>query len=334
MRMLLADVDPLAQGHRGLWRAASRLAQCVQSGTQILCAPHGQTLGAWPRWTQRAAISKHLQTLRTSTQQTPVQRDAAQVLIRRPARIRQSFALADGKTCLLGGFRITPAPSVMLAAAITDDDFAGALHAHFAACWNAGLEAGGRSLADPAEPIRMDRLPQTRPDLRLLRSFAVPRQGLFRTTPEPRVTDLLDAMLKLIAEATSEIHMETNGLTNARLVSALQDAARANPGLRLDIHEPHDRLGVPVTYAGQTGPGQRDAHRAAITALRGAFGDRIRLDTRRAQTFGTVLVVDRAKTLITSAEHDEPCLLWNTEAGVLIDDPGFAGEVLAQLTAG
>lgn len=231
VRIMFCEPDPLMSpaAYRLAWMQASGFANVVSSDSQIICAPHGQKLGPLRRSLMRRRLSRAMAALRAAEpgQRTPVQRQILSLgAVVRVAQMQQSFAVADGKTALLGAFALEgeaepprPAePRVMLS---DDSDFAAALRGHFTQSWNDALGAGAQSLASRAAVFDTRVRAQSRPDLRLLRTLAAPAPGALRILPEPMVTDLARTLPKALSEAQRYVYIETPVLPDMRLVEAL-----------------------------------------------------------------------------------------------------------------
>ncbi|MDJ0823280.1 MAG: cardiolipin synthase [Paracoccaceae bacterium] len=359
LRILLADADPLLAMdlHRQVWRAASGFADVVQGDAQILCAPHGQRAGALWRVAMAGPIRRALRRLRDedSTRLTPVQRAVlAQGPLLRPATHHHSFAIADGQRCTLGGpAAYAPsvetdvegdAPAFGLSVQILDSDFAGAVRGHFMDCWNAALDEGAPSLAATARRFDTSVRSQSRADLRLLRSYAVPRNGMIGLAPEPQVTDHDHLLLQLFAEATRYIYVETQALRHAPLVEALTNRAVTAPDLQLIVVLPASDSAAP-----EGGDAWHPRHGAALQAkaidkLKAAFGDRLALVTPGPSTDlpalpaaspvnlqANVLLIDDAVGVIGSANLTSRSMRWDSEASVLFRDAAGVARLMDQL---
>lgn len=363
LRILLADFDPLfaSRLHRAAWASASVFADVVRGDTQILCAPHGQRAGRLWQIIWRARIRAALDRLRNEDPATltPVQRQALQDgPVLRPVRHHQSFAIADGKAVVIGGFgtgeerfdaedqdRPYPQTRHALSVALEDRDFAGALLAHFADCWNAALDAGIQSLTDAAAAIPVANRLQSRPDLRLLRTLSVPRAGFARLAPASRVTDHQDTLLRLFHQAQSSVYIETQTLRHAPLVNALAEAAKRNPRLQLIVLLP--AAPEPGPFDGDDGWDARranDLQTACLTRLSAAFGNRLAVVTPAQDSPGaetpphadlpsSVVLVDGERAMIGSANLNARSLRWNGEASILVSDRRFTDDLMQRLSA-
>ncbi|WP_136439713.1 phospholipase D-like domain-containing protein [Pacificoceanicola onchidii] len=367
LRLLLADFDPVFASnlHRTAWASASGFADVVGGKTQILCAPHGQQAGMFWRFLMRKRLRDAVRTLRSedSTRLTPVQRAVlTSKPVLRPVTLHQKFAIADGARCVIGGMDINErsyddaehdrAPEQTwhdISVALEDRDFCGALRGHFADCWNAAIDCGAASLAETPEPIDTTSRPQSRADLKLIRTMSKPCSGAFRLAPEPVAIDHETTLIKLFAEAERCIYIETQYLRHAALVDALVAAGTASLDLQLIMILP--AAPDTVLFEGDEGWDARHAHALQIRSLdrlRAAFGDRTALlspaQTQRAPANGPkldgagpiyvhskVTIVDSACALIGSANLNGRSMRWDSEASVLIRDHDFTGDLLQRL---
>ncbi|WGW05367.1 phospholipase D-like domain-containing protein [Tropicibacter oceani] len=367
IRMLLADFDPLFTSdlHRKAWASASGFADVVQGDTQILCAPHGQRAGAIWKTLMRGKLRREIKRLKAEdpTRLTPIQREVlARGPVLRPATIHQKFAIADGRTCIIGGLDVDerryddadhdrPPEDTWhdISVEVADDDFAGALRGHFAECWNAALDCGTSSLAQRAERFDTAIKPQSRADLRLVRTFSAPCTGAVRLAPKPHVTDHEKTLIRLFSEADELVYIETQFLRHAPLVDALCTAAARAKALQLVVIMP--AAPERVMFDGDHGWNARHAHGLQIRALdrlRAAFEDRLALlspaQPRKAPEgaprlhgagpvylHSKVTIVDGLHSMIGSANLNGRSMRWDSEASVLIRDGDFAKGLLADL---
>ncbi|MFW2541290.1 phospholipase D family protein [Primorskyibacter sp. 2E107] len=367
IRMLLADFDPLftSELHRKAWAASSGFADVVHGDAQILCAPHGQRAGSFWRVLMRGRINRALQQLRDedSTRHTPIQRAILKAgPILRPATIHQKFAIADDSHCIIGGLDVNErryddaehdqAPEETwhdISVELTDTDFAGALQGHFSECWNAAIDCGAASLAAPAERYDTATRPQSRSNLKLIRTFSAPCPGAARLAPRPLATDHEMVLTKFFASARDHIYIETQFLRHAPLVDAMIAASKTAQDLQLVVVIPAapDR----VLFDGDHGWDARHAHGLQIKAidrLKAAFGDRAVFlspaQPKTAQDDGPklagagpiyvhskVTIIDGERTIIGSANLNGRSLRWDSEASVMIQDKAFAAGLLSRL---
>lgn len=369
IRILIADFDPIFTSglHRNAWVCASGFADVVQGDAQVICAPHSQRAGMAWRMIMLRKIYRTLAKLRgeDSSLLTPVQRHMLKHQpILRPVTLHQKFAIADRSRVVIGGLDVNErrydTPDHDCAAeetwhdvtvALTDKDFAGALCAHFADCWNAALEDEAPSLANDSTHMDIGTRPQSRSDLKLLRTFSLPRCGAFCMAPAARITEHESAHLKLFAEAEDQIYIETQFLRHTPLTKALCQAAEREPDLQLMLILP--AAPERVLFEGDRSLNARHAHGLQvkqIDRLRAAFGDRMALMTpaqprparedepelnRAAPVYlhSKVTIVDRKVAIVGSANLNGRSLRWDSEASVLARDPDFAGDLQDRLAA-
>ncbi|ETA49310.1 phospholipase D family protein [Ponticoccus alexandrii] len=368
IRLLIADFDPIFTSglHRNAWACASGFADVAGETTQILCATHGQQAGALWRIAMMRKINETMASLRGEdpTRLTPVQRkmlERGPVL--RPVTLHQKFAIADGERCIIGGLDInerrydTPDHDRAaeetwhdISVELADRDFAGALFGHFADCWNAALRCGSPSLATRAVPIELPRRMQSRPEVKLLRTFSNPCPGPARISPQPKAMDHETAHHKLFAEAERFIYIETQFLRHAPIADALCEAARRAPDLQLLTIMPAapDR----VLFEGDRSINARHAHGlqvAQMDKLRTAFGERYTAlcpaqprsrnpdepeldEAALVYLHSKVTMVDNKAVVIGSANLNGRSLRWDSEASVLLRDPAFCETFFDRLT--
>ncbi|WP_425100312.1 phospholipase D family protein [Tropicibacter sp. S64] len=367
VRMLLADFDPLftSELHRKAWANASGFADVMQGDVQVLCAPHGQRAGSLWRVIMRGRINRELQRLKDedSTRLTPIQRAVLKAgPILRPATIHQKFAIADGAHCIIGGLDVNerrwddpdhdqPAEETWhdVSVDLTDTDFAGALHGHFTECWNAAIDCGAAALANPAERYDTATRPQSRSNMKLVRTFSAPCPGAARLAPKPLATDHEMVLTKVFAAARKYLYIETQFLRHPPLVDAMVNASKASPDLQLVMILPAapDR----VLFDGDHGWDARHAHGLqvkCIDRLRDSFGDRaVFLCPAKPETetnggpkvagagpiyvHSKVAIVDGDVTIIGSANLNGRSMRWDSEASVMIRDEAFAADLLSRL---
>ncbi|MFZ5962311.1 phospholipase D family protein [Thalassococcus sp. BH17M4-6] len=356
LRMAVADFDPVLASHlhRQAWTNASGFADTVQGDVQILCAPHGQNAGTFWRLVIWGKLNRRLRALRSDdpNRLTPVQR---QVLksgpILRPVTLHQKCAVADGTRCIIGGLDVNerryddhdheglPEETWHDVAAEIHGDFAASLRAHLADTWNAALACGAASLADRALPIDTSARTQSPVDMRLVRTFSDPCNGVARLSPAVRITEHEAVLLKEIGKAERHIYIETQFLRHAPIADALVSAARRADNLQLVIVLPPepDR----VMFDGDTNWDARHAQGLQLSQLeklRDAFGDRLALiapaqpfkaPEGSAEVYGAgpvyvhskVTLIDDRFGLIGSANLNGRSMRWDTEASVAFRDP-------------
>lgn len=347
--MAFGDEDPLLDSarHRRAWLAASGFANVAQGDAQILCVPHGQMAGALWRWRLRRPLRRALLRLKQDEARhlTLPQRAALSGSIRlRSQHINQSFAVADGTSALIGGFTLDARrPETLwhdVSALVQDADFAGALRAHFSDCWTAAMATGAPALATPPRPFLSVTRRQSRPELRLLRTLSDPASGPWRLTGEPRDTSFATQVTKRLSEARQSVFIETAAFRSPMLTDALVRAAHAAPDLQVVVilHPGADRQplgGAPDDTGAQAATLQAEA----LSRLVQAFGPRLVLKDHRLPGAGTptatpdplpgrLLIVDETWAVIGSHDLTNRALSLDTEASVLIRDPGFAADLL------
>lgn len=368
VRLLLADFDPLfaMDLHRSAWAAASGFADVATGDVQILCARHGQKLGAFWRIILRSKIREQQRQLAQDNPNrlTPVQRglmDGTPTLY--PVTLHQKCAVADGRACMIGGLDINerryddadhlgaPDETWHDVSMAISGDFAAVLRAHMAETWNTALAAGAASLADRAVPMDTQVIPQGTPDLRLVRTIARPRTGLLAFGPIPVVRDHEKTLITAIAAARRHIYIETQFLRYKPIADALADAATRNPNLQAVIVMPaaEDR----VLFEGTRSWDARHGHALQIAALdriSTAFGARCALiapgqpvqkdfDGPKLQGAGPIYVhskvtlIDDDFGLVGSANLNGRSMLWDTEASVMFRDADTVATLRNRLAA-
>lgn len=368
IRLLIADFDPIFTSglHRNAWACASGFADVAGENTQILCATHGQQAGAVWRIAMMRKINQAMAKLRGEepTRLTPVQRDMLKRgPVLRPVTLHQKFAIADGERCIIGGLDVnerrydTPDHDRAaeetwhdISVELSDADFAGALFGHFADCWNAALRCGSPSLATRAIPIEVTRRAQSRPEVKLLRTFSNPCPGPARISPRPKTRDHETAHEKLFAEAERFIYIETQFLRHAPLTEALCAAAARAPDLQLVAVLP--AAPERVLFDGDRSINVRHAQGlqvAQLDRLRTAFGERFAAltpaqprprnddepdldEAAPVYLHSKVTMVDHKAVVIGSANLNGRSLRWDSEASVLLRDAAFCEHLFQRLS--
>lgn len=326
LRILVADPDPLlaVQAHRAAWRRASGIADVLQGGAQLICAPHGHVARGLRGALLRRRLTPAMTALRAEdpARLTPVQHALVQGgASARPAEIHQAFALADGAGAVIGGPDLgTDAPSVM-ALQVSDDDFCGALRGHFADCWAAALDSGA-ALAAPASALDNPTRPQSRDDLRLLRTMSRPARGF---APRTLANDAEPALIRLFSTARRRILIRTGALRHDGLTQALAKAAQT-PDLHLILLLPPETRG---TWDDARAAALQDA---ALARLKEAYGNRLAL-VSDPQAEGMLCLVD-GTTVIGSQALTRRACRWNSEAAALVRDERLTETLLAHLGTG
>ena len=326
LRILVPDPDPLlaVQAHRATWRRVSGLADVLQGSAQLVCAPHGHVAHGLRGALLRRRLGPALTALRAEdpARLTPVQRALVQDgASPHPAGIHQGFALADGANAVIGGPELgTDAASVM-GLRIADDDFCGALRGHFADCWADALNSGA-SLAAPASGLDSPSRPQSRDDLRLLRTLSRPARGF---APRTLANDAEPALIRLFSHAQRRILIRTGALFHDGLTQALEKAAQS-PDLHLILLLPPETQGTWDDARAAALQG------AALTRLQHAYGDRLAL-VADPKAEGMLCLVD-GTTVIGSQALTRRACRWNSEAAALVRDESLTRSLLAHLGAG
>lgn len=330
LRILFCEPDPLMspEAHRKAWAQASGFANVVSRDSQVICAPHGQRAGPVWRTLMPAKVSRAMSALKTeeATRLTPVQRQLlTNGVTLRPSQQRQGFAVADGKTAMLGAFAlegaaepVSPAEQRLI---LTDDsDFAAALRSHFGESWNAALDAGAQSLAQRADPFDTRIRAQSRQDLRLMRTFATPTPGAMRLLPEPQVSDLETVLPSVLASARDYVFAETPVLRHAGLVEALANASVTTPELQLVLVMP-DVLPMQDSSRDWDASQANALQTRTLDRLRRGFGDRLALvSPRHTRLCGTTLIVDDKLAVLGSYGLSPRSMLFDTGAAVAVRD--------------
>ncbi|WP_420327585.1 phospholipase D-like domain-containing protein [Mameliella sp.] len=326
LRILVAEPDPLLspQAHRAAWRRASGLADVLQGSAQLVIAPHGHVA----RGPRGALLRRRLRPAMTALRAedmarlTPVQRALVQGGANpRPAEIHQGFALADGANAIIGGPDLgTDTPSA-ISLQVSDPDFCGALRGHFADCWAEALKCGA-TLAAPANARTCPTRPQSRDDLRLLRTLSRPTRGF---APRTLANDAEPALARLFGNARRRILIRTGALRHDGLTQALTAAAQT-PDLQLILLLPPEPQGTWDDARAAALQG------AALSRLQNAYGDRLAL-VADPQAEGMLCLVD-GTTVIGSHALTRRACRWNSEAAALVRDECLAERLLAHLGAG
>ncbi|KMK66279.1 phospholipase D family protein [Puniceibacterium sp. IMCC21224] len=366
LRLILADFDPLFMPdlHRLAWASASGFAEAADGDVQILCARHGQKLGRVWQLIFGSMIREKVGELAQDDPQrlTPVQRkikDQRPTLY--PVTLHQKCAVADGRLCVIGGLDINerrfddashdraPNQTWHDVSMKVSGDFAGTLRAHLADTWNAALEAGAASLAGRAQPMDNSAIPQSTPDLRLVRTVSRPKLGALAFGPTSLITDHIKTLIATIGAARRHIYIETQFLRYQPIAKALADAAANAPELQLVILLPaaEDR----VLFEGTRSWDARHGHAlqmAALDQLQTAYGERVAL-VAPGQTaeknhdgpllYGAgpiyihskVLLIDDEVGLVGSANLNGRSMLWDTEASVLFRDSAVVADLRRRL---
>ncbi len=179
-------------------------------------------------------------------------------------------------------------------------------------------------------------------DSHFLITLSRKRRGDWRhLSPRPVVRAILDRHLALIRRANNLIYLESQFFRDRGLAQALADAARENPGLGLVLVMP----GAPEAVAFDSNPGSDARFGEYLQAkclgiVEDAFQDRLALcspvrpvsvdATGRDVLCGSpiiyvhakVSIFDKSAAIVSSANLNGRSLHWDTEAGVLLDQPG------------
>lgn len=211
-----------------------------------------------------------------------------------------------------------------------------------------------RNLPPPVD--RMERLDTPSPDasasgtsdpntedrtLRFVRTVSRQRPSLTEFGPRTAVLEIERAHVEAIGRAQSFIYIETQFLRSPAIVQALADAGRRTPALRVVLLIPS--APQEVLFDDATDPPHRHGEWLQVTGLDNlldAYGDRLGLfslinrnrvaptDDRRSidghpviYIHSKVCVVDHRVAIVSSANLNGRSLRWDTEAGVVWDDP-------------
>ncbi len=200
--------------------------------------------------------------------------------------------------------------------------------------------------AEPAGPA------PEREGLRFVRTLSRRRgRGGWRViAPEPIVSEIEAAHHEAVGTASRLIYIETQYFRNRRLARRLAEEARNKPDLKLILILP--AAPDDVAFEGSTGLDARLGEflqAKCLRILRRGFGRRLFVGgaaqprrTRakgRAQLKGAPLVYIHAKVsifddhraIVSSANLNGRSLRWDTEAGLVINDPAVATDLRRQL---
>ncbi|MCT4554089.1 MAG: hypothetical protein N4A53_05325 [Pelagimonas sp.] len=315
LRLLVGDSDPLLHSadHRAAWAAASGFADVVQGNAQILCAPHAHRPGALWHWQNRATLSAARKALATEdpARLTPVQRRArAHRLPAHPQRQNHSFVLVDGKLALLGA----PSPDFGQKnpwLRLDDADFCGALRAHFGALWDGAMSTTGQDqtpLAQAPARFSVATIPQSRSDLRLLRTLSRPDSRLRAVDPKPGLSDLDSALPRLLRGARHSLSICSPALTDPDVIETLSDCAIQQPelGLTLLVNEL---------------PPEAEAR------LNAGFGPRLIGEFPSERVQSSVILIDGQKVIFGSPALSPSGLRFDSEVAALIKDSALAQQL-------
>lgn len=328
LRILVPDCDPLQDParHRAAWAAVSGLADVLPGEVQLLCAAHGQRASGLKGWLLGRHLRPALGSLRADEQPglTPVQRG---LLRHRPApqpvEINQTFAVADGQRAILGGHDLGSDGMQVLALWVDDGDFAGALRGHFADTWSDAMNAGAPSLGASATEIPTPTRPQSRDDLRLLRTRSCPRPGF---APRAVAEDFAPALKRLIGTARQRIVIRTTALLHPDLADALVQASG-----RQDLQF---FLLLPQQPVGTWDNAQAAGLQAKVLArLHSAYGQRLVARTLTNPTPATLCLIDDTCVIGSTALTHRACH-WNTETAALVRDGALTQAFLEALAPG
>ncbi|SNS13881.1 phospholipase D-like domain-containing protein [Antarctobacter heliothermus] len=316
LRILIADTDPLLapDRHRSAWSHASGFADVLQGEAQLVCATHGQRATGLRARALRHRIAPALATLRAEVPAslTPVQRTLLTAgAIPHPADILQSFAIADGLRAVIGGPDLGTDGPAVLALAVEDADFCGALRGQFADTWADARTSGAPSLAARLSPITCHARPQSREDLRLFRTLARPQRGL---GPRPLADDIEAALSRLFRSARRHVLIRTAAFRHDGLAQALAGAATPNG--------PDVTLLLPPATRDTWDDARASALQATVLReLQTAYGPRLTLRADPTACESATLCLIDDVTFLGSATLTRRACRWNTEAMVLVRDP-------------
>ncbi|MGY9046006.1 hypothetical protein P775_17510 [Puniceibacterium antarcticum] len=352
IRMVLADFDPLFTSdlHRTAWASANGFASAVPGDFQVLCAPHGQTVGWLWRTVFRPKILEKLHALQGDDPKklTPLQKKVLTgPAVLRPVTLHQKCAVADSRICIIGGLDVNdrryddwdhdrPSDETWHDVAMqVEGAFAVPLRAHLIETWNAAIDCGAESPGQTAERMEVATASRSAGDLQLVRTLSAPCQGFSVFGPRARITEHEEVLIKAIDAARDSIYIETQFLRHRPIAEALARAAAREPDLNCIIILPPqpDR----VLFDGDTGWDARHAEALQLRALekiRDAFGDRVAMispaktaaaEKGEAEVYGAgpiyihakVMLIDEDFGLVGSANLNGRSLHWDTEASVL-----------------
>ncbi|QPM88865.1 phospholipase D family protein [Pseudooceanicola algae] len=356
VRLLIADFDPLftAELHQDAWRCARQFAQRQPAGTEILCAPH--EAASAPVWKRVFAnkIHERIEALKryAPEQLTPLQQRALKGEITlRPATMHQKFAIADGRTAVIGGIDVNERRwddedhsrrpeetwhdvSIKVSGLAVPD-----LRRHFAECWDRSIAADAVSFgAEPspvAETRALDKQRRIATGPRLLRTQSHAAKGRWRIGPVPEVTEHEDAHIAAFESAGRLIYIETQFFRHLPLARSLASMAASAPRLQVILVLPTEP--ERVIFDGHDGMDVRHAQAlqlSCLTVLRRAFGDRLAVvapaQPRRAPEHtpmplhsagivylhSKVTLVDDHIGIVGSANLNGRSMRWDTEASL------------------
>lgn len=199
--------------------------------------------------------------------------------------------------------------------------------------------------------------PHPAPDragLRLVRTLSRRRgRGAWRfLSPEPMVAEIEAAHVEGMERAGELIYIETQYFRDRRLARRLAAAARARPELKMILILP--AAPDDVAFEGATSLDARLGEflqAKCLRILRRGFGRRVFIggaaqprrtrETGRAQLRGAPLIYIHAKVsifddalaIVSSANLNGRSLRWDTEAGVVLNDPGTIRDLRHRLMA-
>jgi len=239
------------------------------------------------------------------------------------------------------------------------------LRQHFVTWWNA--EAVRKPALDrrtqfakqcPMKPTKITPMPYRDSAVEavhgpvcIITTRSKPQPGFWVVGPKPNDFQILEKQYELIDNARQLIYIETQFFRHVALAQRLAAAARHSPKLQLILLLPF--APEEVSFQQQDNPAHRHGEFLQIKCLdivRRAFRDRVgvfgliksskaTIAHGRAEAHGSgvvhihakVMVVDDQWSIVSSANSNGRSLLWDTEAGIMVDDPAFATELRRRL---
>ena len=366
IRMVLTDFDPVftSELHQVAWKSARGFGDGVRGDVQVLCAPHGQSVGLMWRLLLHFKIRRHVRMLRDLDPGTltPIQSKVLKTPpILRPVTLHQKCAVADGTDCIIGGLDVDerrydtpehdrPAEETWHDVSMrVSGEFAGKLRTHLADTWNIALNCGAASLAQEAEPMEGSTQKQDHTLPRLVRTVSSPCLGFATLEPKAEIREHEEVLVDGFEKARRSIYIESQFLRHRPLADALARAARRAPDLQCIIILPAepDR----VMFDGDRGWDARHAQSLQLRALevvRDAFGKRLALiaparrvtapegkasffDASPIYVHAKVTLIDDDFGLVGSANLNGRSMRADTEASILFDDAAVIDHMRGRL---
>lgn len=185
---------------------------------------------------------------------------------------------------------------------------------------------------------------------RLVRTSSRRRSGLFVTTPQTVASEIQDAYLEAVGQATTFIYLETQFLRSTALGDALAKRGKDRPDLHLAIVLPH----LPERALNETDVNRATRHgiylqNRILDQLSAVFADRLAVfsvvefdsdpaadtdddewriaDKPIAYVHSKLLIVDGNAAILGSANANGRSFLYDTEAAVRIVDRAAIGRL-------